>query len=355
MSQKDIGLLRTKRWRHRYFGRGNYFMTAMKVDRVNIRVFFLLLVSAFAGQVVRAQTPCCDEAARLKQMVDTLSAPTMQGRGPGTPGLNTSAEFIRNQFRKVGLKSGVEDGSFIQEFPYISAGSGKKIQLRNVIGVSQGTGSATQEVIVVGAHYDHLGYGPAFSLAQDEQKHALHPGADDNASGVAVLLELARYFGTKGSSLRKGIVFIAFSGEEEGDLGSRYYVAHPVVPLADTTTMINLDMVGRVRDNIIGIAGNKSGDSLDAILNVAAASSPLMLMRGGEEYPDDSDHAPFASAGIPILYVCSGSHDDRHKPSDTADKINPKGMADVADLVGEVIQKLLESPRPRFVARAKQN
>jgi aminopeptidase N len=330
-------------------------MTAMKVNRVKVRLFFVLLLSAIAAQAVRAQAPCCDEAARLKQTVNTLSAPTMEGRGPGTQGLNASAEFIRKQFREAGLKSGVEDGSFIQEFPYIPVGSGKEILLRNVIGVLQGMSSATQEVIVVGAHYDHLGYGPAFSLAEGEQKHALHPGADDNASGIAVLLELARYFGTREFRLRKRILFVAFSGEEEGDLGSRYYVAHPVMPLANTTTMINLDMVGRVRDNTIGIAGNKSGDSLDAILNVAAAGSPLILMRGGEEYPDDSDHAPFASAAIPILYVCSGSHDDRHKPSDTADKINAKGMADVADLVSEVIQKLLDSPRPHFVARARQN
>jgi aminopeptidase N len=330
-------------------------MTAMKVNRVKVRLFFVLLLSAIAAQAVRAQAPCCDEAARLKQTVNTLSAPTMEGRGPGTQGLNASAEFIRKQFREAGLKSGVEDGSFIQEFPYIPVGSGKEILLRNVIGVLQGMSSATQEVIVVGAHYDHLGYGPAFSLAEGEQKHALHPGADDNASGIAVLLELARYFGTREFRLRKRILFVAFSGEEEGDLGSRYYVAHPVMPLANTTTMINLDMVGRVRDNTIGIAGNKSGDSLDAILNVAAAGSPLILMRGGEEYPDDSDHAPFASAAIPILYVCSGSHDDRHKPSDTADKINDKGMADVANLVSAVIQRLLESPRPVFVARPKQN
>ena len=278
----------------------------------------------------------------------------MQGRGPGTSGLNASAELIRDQFRKAGLQSGVEDGSYFQAFPYIPADSRKEIKLRNVIGVVQGTNSAAREVIVVGAHYDHLGFGPAFSLAPGEQKYALHPGADDNASGVAVLLELARYFGAK-ARLPKRIIFIAFSGEEEGDLGSRYYTAYSVLPLLDTTVMINLDMVGRVHDNIIGIAGNKSGDSLDTILDFAVTNSRLLLMRGGEDYPDDSDHAPFASAGIPILYVCSGSHDDRHKPSDTADKINVKGMADVTDLLKTIIERLLESPRPHFVARHKQN
>jgi Zn-dependent M28 family amino/carboxypeptidase len=164
-----------------------------------------------------------------------------------------------------------------------------------------------------------------------------------------MLLELAHHFGIKGLRGHKRIVFIAFSGEEEGDLGSQYYVSHPVVPNADTAVMINFDMVGRVRDNAIGIAGNKSGDNFDTILDHAAAKSRLKIMRGGEEYPDDSDHAPFAAAKIPILYVCSGSHDDRHRPSDTSDKINAQGMTDVADLMEGIIDELLDSPRPRFL------
>jgi hypothetical protein len=315
------------------------------------RFSFWLLLCISAISCASAQTTCCD-ADRLKKTVETLSAPAMQGRGPDTSGLKAAAEYIRGEFQKSGLKSGTTDGSFFQDFPYTPAGSSKEITLSNVIGVLGGTGSVL-ETIVVGAHYDHLGFGPTFSLAQGEQKHMRHPGADDNASGVAVLLELARYFGTGDQKLQKRIVFIAFSGEEEGDLGSEYYVKHPSIPLANIAVMINLDMVGRVRDNLIGIAGDKSGDSLDAVLDRAASKSELKLLRGGEEYPDDSDHGPFAAAGIPILYVCSGSHDDRHTPGDTADKINAAGMAEVAGLVKEIIDTLMDSPRPRFVARPK--
>lgn len=311
-----------------------------------------ILLCTFTTYPVFAQSNS-DETARLKQTVETLSAPAMQGRGAGTAGLQQSAELIRTAFRSAGLKSGTPDGSFLQQFPYTDKSSEKEIPLQNVIGVLLPADSSVRETIVIGAHYDHLGSGPAYSLAKGEQKHALHPGADDNASGVALLLELARHFATAGSGIHRRIVFIAFSGEEEGELGSKYYVAHPLVPLADTITMINLDMVGRVRENIIGIAGNKSGDIFDAILDQAAATSHLTIMRGGDEYPDDSDHGPFAAAGVPFLYICSGSHDDRHTPGDTADKINAPGMADVANLTESVIGKLLTSPRPRFAARRK--
>jgi Zn-dependent M28 family amino/carboxypeptidase len=319
---------------------------------MTVRRYLCLLLCALAPNPAFTQTNG-DVAARLKQTVETLSAPSMQGRGVGTDGLQQSAELIRAAFRSAGLKSGAADGSFFQQFPYTDKSSGKEISLRNIIGILQPADASVRETIVVGAHYDHLGSGPAFSLAKGEQKHSLHPGADDNASGVALLLELARHIAAVGPDVGKRIVFIAFSGEEEGELGSKYYVAHPLGPLADTITMINLDMVGRVRENIIGIAGNKSGDAFNAVLDQAATTSHLTIMRAGDEYPDDSDHGPFAAAGVPFLYICSGSHDDRHTPGDTADKINAQGMAEVANLVEGIIGKLLTSPRSKFVARTK--
>jgi Zn-dependent M28 family amino/carboxypeptidase len=312
-------------------------------------IWILLCVAAVS--CARAQT-VCDDAAGLKQTVDTLSAPVMDGRGPETAGLKASAEYIRKEFQKAGLKSGTADESYFQNFSYTPADSGKVVPLSNVVGVLEGKGPGL-DTIVIGAHYDHLGFGPTFSMAQGEQRHMLHPGADDNASGIAVLLGLARCFGTDAMKLQKRIVFIAFAGEEEGELGSKFYVKHPLVPLTEIDVMINLDMVGRVRDNVIGIAGNRSGDTLDAVLDRAISKSKLTLMRGGESYPDDSDHGPFAAAGIPILYVCSGSHDDRHTPGDTADKINVAGMAEVAHLVKEIIETLMIAPRPQFLAAPK--
>jgi len=276
----------------------------------------------------------------------------MEGRGINTAGVQLAAELIHSEFRQAGLKSGTSDGSFFQSFSSAPNDSEKKMQLQNVVGVLDGGGSSEKETIIVGAHYDHLGFGPKNSLAAEPNKHSLHPGADDNASGVAVVLELARRFSTQKLPTGKRLVFVAFSGEEEGTLGSQYYVAHPLFPLESTITMINFDMVGRVRDKILGIAGDKSGESFDAILDEAGKQSQLQLYRGGAEYPDDSDHAPFAKAHIPILYVCSGPDDDRHKPTDTADKINFDGMIDVTDLMEKVIDTLLRSPRTKFVPRS---
>jgi len=313
---------------------------------------FAVALSSFISQPIAAQSSVRHDAAeRMRKTVNALSSSDMEGRAPGTSGLEASSELIRSEFHKAGLKSGVPDGSFWQNFAYIPAGSSKETQLRNVIGILEGSGPHSQETIILGAHYDHLGLGPASSAAQGSQEHSLYPGADDNASGVAVLLELARHFGMNFPTGRR-MVFIAFSGEEEGTLGSRYYVAHPVFPLLDTIAMINFDMVGRVREKTVGIAGDKSGDSFDAILDQAGANSPLKLFRGGDEYPDDSDHAPFAKARIPILYVCSGSHDDRHRPSDTPEKINAEGMADIAELMENTIDLLLTSVRPHFVPRS---
>ncbi len=322
------------------------------VSEAEVKISRLGLILCFLTTgLVDAQTVCCD-AVKLRKTVENLSGPAMQGRGPTTAGLKASGTYIQAKFKIIGLKGGLPEGRFFQDFEYTPPSSKNPLQLSNVVGVLDAAGSA-QETIVIGAHYDHLGYGPAFSMAQGAQRNALHPGADDNASGVAVLLEAARYFAAEKSRLKKRIVFVAFSGEEEGELGSKHYVQNPVVPLADTVAMINLDMVGRVRDGVLGIAGDRSGNTFDDVLDRASANSKLKVMRGGEEYPDDSDHAPFAAAGIPILYLCSGSHNDRHTPGDTANKINVTGMAEVTELVIEIIEELAKSPRPLFVARPK--
>jgi aminopeptidase YwaD len=202
------------------------------------------------------------------------------------------------------------------------------------------------ETIVVGAHYDHLGHGERDSLAPEARRGQVHPGADDNASGVAAVMELARRFAARGTPPQRRLVFVAFSGEESGQLGSRHYVKHPI---GDTVAMLNFDMVGRLRDDRLGIAGNESAREFAALLAAADGRSPLEVMLGGPEYPDDSDHGPFAAAGVPILYLCTGGHEDRHMPDDTADKVNFEGMAKVVDFSEDLLDRLQASPRPKFV------
>ena len=164
------------------------------------------------------------------------------------------------------------------------------------------------------------------------------------------MLELARRFALRATPPRRRMVFVAFAAEEAGLVGSRHYVSNdPVWPIKDTVAMVNLDMVGRLRENRLGIAGNETAGEFAGLLSEADARSPLDLMLGGAEYPGDSDHAPFASVGVPILYICTGSHQDRHTPSDTAEKVNFEGLAEVVNLCEVVLGRLLVSPRPTFL------
>jgi hypothetical protein len=287
---------------------------------------------------------------RLKADVSYLASDRLEGRGISTRGIELAARHIRAEFKRLGLRSGPADGSYYQPFDY------EGHSLHNVVGVLEGRGEVASQTVIIGAHYDHLGYGPFGSLAPPGMKTRLHPGADDNASGVATLLELARRFAARRPAPRRRMLFIAFSAEERGEIGSRYYVSRePLFPIHDTVAMLNFDMVGRLRNDELGIAGNETAREFNELLASAGARSHLKPRLGGPEYPDDSDHGPFAKAGIPILYFCTGTHADRHTPADTADKINYLGMAKVVDFAEAVLDRLLFMPRPAFVPRPKQH
>jgi aminopeptidase YwaD len=212
------------------------------------------------------------------------------------------------------------------------------VRTANVIGVLPGHDPArASEAVVVGAHYDHLGRSGG----------AVYPGADDNASGTAVVLELARAFATAGGAPRT-LVFILFSGEEIGLLGSRHYVRSPTVPIERTVAMINLDMVGRLGDRPLGVGGVATGGGLKTVVDDAARQLGLAL--ADRDAPGGaSDHAPFYRAGVPVLFFHTGAHPDYHRPSDTADKIDAIGLARVAALSARVIEDVAGRPRPTYV------
>ncbi len=278
----------------------------------------------------------------------------------------------------------------------------------NVVGILPGTEPKLKdEAIVIGAHYDHLGRGGEGSLAPREGD--IHHGADDNASGVAGLIELARLLSTQNPKPRRTIVFIAFSGEEEGLIGSSYYVNHPIVPLANTIAMINMDMIGRLKDQklIVGgigtaqewrsmIGAHNTPESIrTAALNdalsgrmssppnlrvnvdptkasptgvpivVAANGQPVVTAEMPKLPPPDlarpfaltlnedgygpSDHSSFYSKQIPVLFFWTGNHDDYHKPSDTADKINYEGEARIVSFVERIVRDIGKSDkRPAY-------
>jgi hypothetical protein len=206
----------------------------------------------------------------------------------------------------------------------------------------------TNEYVVIGAHYDHLGLGEQYSMAPD-QAGTIHPGADDNASGSAGVIELARWFSTQPKH-KRGVLFLSFAGEEMGLLGSAWYVDHPEKPLADAVAMINLDMIGRVRNARIYIGGVETGKGLRAMLDGITPKYQMNLDYSDSSGYGSSDHTSFTTKQVPVLFFFSGLHSDYHKPSDTWDKIDAANAVKVLEVVADAAEHLREAPgRPEFV------
>jgi aminopeptidase YwaD len=212
------------------------------------------------------------------------------------------------------------------------------VQATNVVGVLPGTDPALAgEAIVLGAHYDHLGAGGG----------AVYHGADDNASGTAVVIGLARAFAAAGGTARTLVVAL-FGAEELGLVGSAHYVRHPAWPLERTAAMLNFDMVGRMHAGKLTIGGADTGDRLRRVLTDALAGVPDVVADVRGTPHSASDHSRFYSAGMPVLFFHTGAHPDYHQPSDTAEKLNADGMARVAALGARVVEQLDAGGRPVF-------
>jgi Peptidase family M28/PDZ domain/PA domain len=206
----------------------------------------------------------------------------------------------------------------------------------------------SDEYVIVGAHYDHLGRGNYDSLAPS-QIGQIHPGADDNASGTAGVLQLARMFAPMKGQLQRGILFASFAGEELGLLGSAHWVQHPTLPLDKAVAMLNMDMIGRIKDDKVYIGGVGTGSTLKPVIEQAASKSNFKVEYSPGGY-SASDHTSFVTKHIPVLFFFSGLHSDYHKPSDTWDKINAQSAARLVDVVADATLQLdSASARPTFV------
>jgi hypothetical protein len=206
----------------------------------------------------------------------------------------------------------------------------------------------TNQYIIIGAHYDHLGHGNASSLAPSEIGK-IHPGADDNASGTAGVLELARIFARRGERMERGILFMTFAGEELGLLGSADWVKEPTRPLGDAVAMINMDMIGRIRDKKVYVGGVGTGTTFKPLVERVAAKYDFTLAYSAGGY-SASDHTSFVVKSVPSLFFFSGLHSDYHKPSDTWEKIDSNVAARLLDLIADVATDLASVPeRPQFV------
>lgn len=219
----------------------------------------------------------------------------------------------------------------------------------NVIGMLPGRGPLAEETVIVGAHYDHVGMGGYGSLAPGTI--AVHNGADDNASGTATMLATAKQMHDALIDVpsHRRVVFIAFTGEERGLIGSRHYVRNPRYPLETTIGMVNLDMVGRLRDNELTVYGTGSGDSLDAMVEEANKRQQFNLYKVPSGY-GPSDHQSFYEGGVPVLFFFTGLHNDYHRPTDDFDKIDFGGLTRITDIVSEVTFELAtRKARPKYV------
>ncbi|MHC5011308.1 MAG: M28 family peptidase [Planctomycetota bacterium] len=207
----------------------------------------------------------------------------------------------------------------------------RETNARNVVGFLEGTDpSLADEVVVLGAHFDHVGLGYFGSLGGAAAAGTIHPGADDNGSGTVALLELAEYFGAHRPA--RSLLFLAFSGEEMGLLGSRHYVEHPVIPLAHVVAMINMDMVGRSRAGQLQVGGVGTGRGLKEIVALANTTQELVIS-WDPQGSAPSDSTSFFRKKIPVLFFFTGIHEDYHRPSDTPDRINYDDMERVVRLV----------------------
>jgi len=309
------------------------------------KLSFALLFCSFS-LLTNAQTTSDITVSDLKLRLSILASDSLEGRRSGEIGCEKAASYIAKEFKRIGLKPLDAAKSFLQRFEFseraIDTTKKEKTKTANVVGFLQGNDKKLKdEVVIIGAHYDHLGHGGHNAL---DSSKAIHYGADDNASGTAGMIELAEYFAKNKKNLKRSLLFMAFSGEEEGLHGSIYYTKNPYLPLEKTQTMINMDMVGRLKDSILIVEGFGSSPYWKELFSGLDTSK--FKMRYKPDGVGPSDHSSFYKKNIPVLFYFTGLHKDYHKASDTRDKINYQGEADVLAMVKANIN-ILQSRKER--------
>ncbi|MFN2570550.1 MAG: M20/M25/M40 family metallo-hydrolase [Gemmatimonadales bacterium] len=271
-----------------------------------------------------------------------LADDRQEGRGVGTAGLTRAGAYIRDGFVKAGLRASFQDFTIPADAPAVMHTNLGGTATRNVVAVIPGTAGALQgEVIVVGAHYDHLGWG-GFGALDPDSTGRVHNGADDNASGAAALLEIGRLLSARRPA--RTIVLVAFSGEELGTLGSSYFVKHAVPePIDSLYAMLNLDMVGRLRNARILALGAATAREFPALLD-SLNTPPRFDLRASGDGWGPSDHAVFFATRHPVLHFFTDLHDDYHRSTDDWDKLNVAGIAQIAQFVADLALTLANRP-----------
>jgi hypothetical protein len=297
----------------------------------------LLFLMGAAGPVAAQDTA----ADQLVEDVRFLADDRLGGRLTGTPGADTAAAYLARRFEQAGLLPSPQ--GWLQPFtvqpdaPAVQSTNLAGVTGYNVIGVLPGSDPTLRnQSVIVGAHYDHLGLG-GFSALDPDSVGLVHNGADDNASGAAALVHVARRL--RGDPPARTVIFIAFGGEELGLLGSSSYVRTPVYPLSQAFAMVNMDMIGRLRNNRLIVFGAGTAIEFPALLDSLNWYAGFDLKASGDGY-GPSDHASFYAAGLPVMHVFTDLHEDYHRASDDLHKISHEGLLRVADFTATIVEAL---------------
>ncbi|TAE27647.1 MAG: M20/M25/M40 family metallo-hydrolase [Candidatus Kapaibacterium sp.] len=320
--------------------------------------FFLLFLSVLLGEITTAKAQTIDTTL-LRKHIAFLASDSLRGRGTSTPDEKRAAEYLADYFRRLGLQAKGDKGSYFQMFPLIKKNDVLPDSNRMAMNVLGFLDNGKPHTIVIGAHFDHLGLGYDGSSLDTEPKGKIHNGADDNASGVAGMLELARLYATNGVKEPYNVVFMGFSGEELGLLGSKHFGENPTLPLETIHCMVNLDMIGRFNETKkeLVVGGTGTNPMFEPLVkNIAARSFAnefaLALDSSGV---GPSDHTSFYLKKIPVLFFFTGVHTDYHKPSDDIERINIQGEAKVLRYIAQILDSLQASPKLAFQqTRVKQ-
>lgn len=320
-----------------------------------IATVLLVTTSVFAPQ----QDTLTPAARRVLADVRFLADDRQEGRAVGTAGLERAGAYIRDGFVRAGLRASFQDFTIPPDAPAVLHTTLGGAPTRNVIAVLPGASPTLRgEVVVIGAHYDHLGLG-GFGALDPDSTGRVHNGADDNASGTAALLEIGRLLAQGGRRPARTVVLVAFSGEELGTLGSSFFVQHAVPqPIDSLYAMLNLDMVGRMRNARLMALGAATAREFPALLD-SLNSPPRFDLRASGDGWGPSDHAAFFAARRPVLHFFTDLHDDYHRSTDDWDKLNITGIAQVAQFVADLAWALanraapltfVDAPRPQATA-----
>ena len=310
-------------------------------------------LAACAGGPSASGSAARADSTRIRRDIEFLASEALAGRATGSPGNDTAAAYAARRYAALGLQP--TSPGYRQPFTARSAmlahsGGPTELPTQNVVAFLSGTDPALRgQVVVVGAHIDHLGRSTAGALDPDA-RDAIRNGADDNASGTAAVLELARLFSAR--PIRRSMLFVNFSGEELGLLGSQYFVEHAPVPIDSVVAMLNFDMVGRLRGDSLIVYGVATAREMSQVLDSASAGMGLTIRGVGDGF-GPSDHSSFFARNIPVLHFFTNLHEDYHRATDDADKISAAGAAKVVTLAERVVREIDErATRLTFVRSA---